>query len=65
LLSVTTTQFMRRGWFAVLLSKYRKSAGSQRITRVNCVVAIAIGCANRVMQAIVISLLSVTVSHPI
>jgi hypothetical protein len=58
LLSVTTTQFMRKVVFAVLLPKCRKSAASQRIALVNCVVAIAIGCANRVMQAILVSLLS-------
>jgi hypothetical protein len=64
-LSVTTTQFRRKGFFPVLPSNCRKAAGSQRITRVNCVVAIAIGGANRVKHAIVVFLLSVSFNHSI
>jgi hypothetical protein len=57
-LPVTTTQLMRRGARSMLPANCNIEAFRQQTTRVSPVVAIAKGCANRVMQAIAGSLLS-------
>jgi len=62
--SVTTTQLMRKDLGSVLASTFHEKAPSWWIAHASCVVAIAIGCANRVMQVIVVSLLSVNFSYP-
>jgi hypothetical protein len=60
--SVPTTQLMRKGLCSALRSTCQKGASSWW-TFTSCVVAIAIGSANRVKQDIVVILLSVEFNH--
>ncbi|HLW85327.1 MAG TPA: hypothetical protein VKR60_08950 [Candidatus Sulfotelmatobacter sp.] len=62
-MSVTTTQFMRRGIDAAFPDVCHEAVLSQWTARASSVVAIAMGVASKVMQAIVVSLLSVHFNH--
>jgi len=61
--SVTTTQLMRKDLCSAFGSTRHKVESSWWIALASCVVAIAIGCKNRVMQFIVVPLLSLDFSY--
>ena len=61
--SVTTTQLMRKDLCSAFGSTCHEATFSWCIALASCVVAIAIGCKNRVMQFIVVPLLSLDFSY--